>query len=126
MRHILPESQIHPTALATVDQNYRSVVEEVSTAVGRDAIVVVGMAQNPHVKRARKALKDAGVQFTYLEYGSYVSDWRKRTAIKMWTGWPTFPMVFAGGFLVGGASEAITLLGDGSLQRIASNRTLAG
>jgi monothiol glutaredoxin len=126
MRHILPESQIHPTALATVDQNYRSVVEEVSTAVGRDAIVVVGMAQNPHVKRARKALKDAGVQFTYLEYGSYVSDWRKRTAIKMWTGWPTFPMVFAGGFLVGGASETITLLGDGSLQRIASNRTLAG
>lgn len=126
MRHILPETQIHPTALATVDQNYRSVVEEVSAAVGRDAIVVVGMAQNPHVKRARKALKDAGVQFTYLEYGSYVSDWRKRTAIKMWTGWPTFPMVFAGGFLVGGASETITLLGDGSLQRIASNRTLAG
>lgn len=126
MRHILPESQIHPTALATVDKNYRSVVEEVSAAVGREAIVVVGMAQNPHVKRARKALKEAGVQFTYLEYGSYVSDWRKRTAIKMWTGWPTFPMVFAGGFLVGGASETITLLGDGSLQRIASNRTLAG
>ena len=123
MRHILPESRIHPAALATVDQNHRSIVDEVSAAVERDAVVVVGMAQNPVVRKARKSLSDAGVSFTYLEYGSYLSEWRKRNALKMWTGWPTFPMVFVGGFLVGGAAETAVLLADGSLQRLASSRS---
>ena len=125
MRPILPESRIHPAALSAVEQNHRSIVDEVSAAVERDAVVVVGMAQNPVVKRARKALKDAGVSFTYLEYGSYVSEWRKRNALKMWTGWPTFPMVFAGGFLIGGAKDTEALLANGTLQRIAANRSLA-
>ncbi len=53
------------------------------------------MAQNPHVKNVRKALKNAGIDFTYLEYGSYFSQWRKRLAIKMWSGWPTFPRLRA-------------------------------
>ncbi|MBU6159967.1 MAG: glutaredoxin [Myxococcales bacterium] len=126
MRPVLPESRIHPAALSAVEQNHRSIVDEVSAAVDRDAVVVVGMAQNPVVKRARKALKDAGVSFTYLEYGSYLSDWRKRNALKMWTGWPTFPMVFAGGFLIGGASDTEALLANGDLQRIAASRSLVG
>jgi glutaredoxin-related protein len=28
----------------------------------------------------------------------------------MWTGWPTFPMVFVRGVLVGGASDLIKLI----------------
>ena len=34
----------------------------------------------------------AGIDFYYLEYGSYFSQWHRRLALKMWTGWPTFPM----------------------------------
>ena len=70
------------------------------------------MAQNPHPKRVRKALKAKGVAHEYLEYGSYTSEWRRRTALKMWTGWPTFPMCFHKGVLVGGANELIALLGQ--------------
>jgi monothiol glutaredoxin len=35
----------------------------------------------------------------------------------MWTGWPTFPMVFAKGVLVGGAGELEKLLASGELKR---------
>jgi glutaredoxin-related protein len=39
----------------------------------------------------------------------------------MWTGWPTFPMVFVKGILVGGASETKVLLESGELQRMLAN-----
>ena len=35
----------------------------------------------------------------------------------MWTGWPTFPMVFAKGVLIGGASDLERLLASGELKR---------
>ena len=55
--------------------------------------------------RARRSTR-AGIAHHYLEYGSYFSEWRRRNALKMWTGWPTFPMVFVKGALVGGAERA--------------------
>ena len=61
--------------------------------------------------------RETGVPYHYLGYGSYLSDWRRRTALKMWTGWPTFPMVFVDGVLIGGARELIGLLGNGELER---------
>ena len=73
------------------------------------------MAQNPVVKRARKMLGEAGVQYTYLEYGSYFSKWKPRLAIKLWAGFPTFPMIFIDGALVGGASELQKLKDAGKL-----------
>ena len=76
------------------------------------------MAQNPHVKRARRALEAAGVEFHYLEYGSYLTGWRRRLAIKMWSGWPTFPQVFVRGTLIGGANGARAALADGSLRAL--------
>src|SRR5207245_2254629 len=42
---------------------------------------------------------------------------RKRFAVKMWTGWPTFPMVFVKGVLVGGASDLAKLIESGELPR---------
>jgi glutaredoxin-related protein len=35
----------------------------------------------------------------------------------MWTGWPTLPMVFVNGVLVGGASDLKRLLESGELTR---------
>ena len=76
------------------------------------------MRQNPYPRRARKALQAAGVAHEYLEYGSYLGEWRRRTALKMWTGWPTLPLVFVKGTLVGGAEDLDRLIASGELKRL--------
>jgi glutaredoxin-related protein len=81
------------------------------------------MAQNPHVKNVRKALTDAGVAFEYLEYGSYFSAWKERLAIKLWSGWPTFPQVFVRGALLGGEELTKAALADGTLKSRAAAPT---
>jgi glutaredoxin-related protein len=114
-RLTLSEDKKSPAVREQVASFHRDVVEQVAAAVARDRWVVVGMAQNPFVKRARKALDAAGVKFTYLEYGSYLAGWRPRLAIKLWAGFPTFPMVFRDGVLLGGAREIEKLAADGAL-----------
>jgi glutaredoxin-related protein len=104
-RTILEEAQMSPAIREKIAQHHADIVDEVKRAIAESEWVVVGMAQNPHVKRARKTLEARGIAFRYLEYGSYLSEWRRRNALKMWTGWPTFPMVFHEGVLIGGASE---------------------
>ena len=88
-RPVLDESHIHPAIRQRVAQHFKDTLAEVQTAVAAHAVVVVGMRQNPYPRKARKALLAAGVDFHDIEYGSYLSDWRRRTALKMWTGWPT-------------------------------------
>ena len=114
-RQVLTEDKIHPGARDKVASNHADIVREVQDAIGNHDVVVVGMAQNPHVKRARKVLGQKGIRFHYLEYGSYTSLWRRRNALKMWTGWPTFPMVFHKGVLVGGANEVTALVQRGEI-----------
>ena len=116
-RHILPEARIDPAIRDQIATHHRDIVDEVEAAVAAHDVVVVGMKQNPHPRRARKALKARGVPFHYLEYGSYLNTWRRRTALKMWTGWPTFPMVFVKGVLVGGADDLVKLIESGELDR---------
>jgi monothiol glutaredoxin len=115
-RPILDESSIHTAARTKVAGWNHAIVDEVKTAVAANAVVVVGMSQNPFPARARKALDAIGQPFKYLEYGSYLGMWRPRSALKMWTGWPTFPMVFVKGILVGGSSELQALIESGELK----------
>jgi len=116
-RPILPEAQIHPAVREKI-ANYRSdVLKEVQAAVAANDIVVVGMRMNPFPRRARKALDAAGLAYKYLEYGSYLSEYRRRLVLKMWTGWPTFPMVFVKGVLVGGADDVAKLIAKGEIGR---------
>jgi monothiol glutaredoxin len=115
-RMILEEAKVHPAVREKV-ANYRTdLIREVQAAVAANDIVVVGMKQNPAPRRARKLLDAAGLKYAYLEYGSYFSLWRRRLGLKMWTGWPTFPMVFVKGVLVGGASDLQKLLESGELK----------
>ena len=114
-RKILPEDHVHPSVAAVVTGKSTAVIEEIEAATAAHDVVVVGMAQNPHVKKARRALDKKGAAFHYLEYGSYLSEWRPRLEIKMWSGWPTFPMVFVKGALVGGASDLVALIESGEL-----------
>jgi glutaredoxin-related protein len=117
-RHVLDESNIHPAIRERIAGNHSDIVNEVEHAVRSNDVVVVGMAQNPHPRRARRMLDQKGIRYEYLEYGSYLSAWRRRNALKMWSGWPTFPMVFVKGTLVGGASDLGVLLDSGELEKI--------
>ena len=116
-RTILEEARLHPAIRERVATLNADIVHNVQAAAGSNPVLVVGMAGNPHVRRARKALQGAGIAHHYLEYGSYFSTWRRRTALKMWTGWPTFPMVFVRGHLVGGCREVEALIASGELKR---------
>jgi glutaredoxin-related protein len=117
-RPILDESHVHPAIRPRVAEYHADIVREVQRAVAEHAVVVVGMAHNPFPKRARKALDATGVAYKYLQYGSYFADWRRRLALKMWTGWPTLPMVFVRGTLVGGATDLEKLVASGELKRL--------
>ena len=117
-RPVLPEDQIHPAVRERVAGYHQDIVNEVRSALQQHAVVVVGMRMNPFPRKARKALEAAGIAHHYMEYGSYFSDWRRRTALKMWTGWPTLPMVFVKGTLVGGFTDLERLIDSGELKRM--------
>jgi glutaredoxin-related protein len=108
-------AKVHPHASAAQAAFHADTVAEVRRAVESQKVVVVGMAWNPNVSRARRILTEKGVTFTYLEYGNYLSGWKKRLAIKLWSGWPTFPQIFVDGVLIGGCSDMVALTGKGEL-----------
>jgi glutaredoxin-related protein len=115
MRKILSSTALHESIKDQVEGYHIDIVDEVKAAVSANSVVVVGMRYNDAVYGARKALKKAGIEFTYFEYGGYASQWRRRLALKMWTGWPTFPMIFVDQTLVGGSKDLQRLLNDGKL-----------
>lgn len=116
-RTVLEEARLHPAIRESVANRHADIVHNVQAASTSNLVLVVGMAGNPFVRKAKKALDAAGIAFHYLEYGSYFSEWRKRNALKMWSGWPTLPMVFVKGTLVGGAEELERLISSGELKR---------
>lgn len=116
IRPLLPIEKNTVRALEAIYHFHHDVVEEVSAAVAEDDVVVVGMKNNPFVQKTRKALTSAGISYTYLGYGSYFSQWKERLAIKLWSGWPTYPQIFVHGTLIGGDSDLKTMMEAGSLQ----------
>ena len=117
-RSILDEAHIHPAIRERIAGYRAEVVKEVQAAVAANSVVVVGMRMNPFPKKARRLLDAAGIAYHYLEYGSYLGDYRRRLALKLWTGWPTYPMVFVKGVLIGGASDLEKLLANGELNKM--------
>jgi len=117
-RNILGDERIHPAIRAKIAGHHADIVREVEAAVAANDVVVVGMRQNPMPRRARKALDAQTISYKYLEYGSYLNTWRRRNALKMWTGWPTFPMIFVKGALIGGATDLEKLIAGGELKRL--------
>ena len=108
-RPLLDESRVHPAIRAAMASTNTDIVQEVEAAVAAHPVVVVGMRQNPFPRKARALLDRHGVRYHYLEYGSYFSEWRRRLALKMWSGWSTFPMIFVRGVLVGGYTDLAKL-----------------
>jgi glutaredoxin-related protein len=105
MRKILNENQVSSVAAQKISAFHSAIVEEVEKATQQNEWVVVGMSQNPVVKKARAYLEAKNIAFKYIEHGSYFSKWKERLAIKLWSGWPTFPQIFHNGKLVGGFED---------------------
>ena len=116
-RPLLDEADIHPAVRDKIATSRVDIVREVMEAIAANDVVVVGMALNPMPRQARRLLDAAKIPYKYLTYGSYFSEWRRRNALKMWTGWPTFPMIFVKGTFIGGASDLAKLVGSGELKR---------
>lgn len=117
-RPILDEEKIHPAIRDSISGYQADILEEVQAAIAAHDVVVVGMKQNPFPKRARALLDKKGIAYEYLEYGSYFGMWRRRLALKMWAGWPTFPMIFIKGVLIGGTSDLRALDERGELESL--------
>ncbi|HWZ49076.1 MAG TPA: glutaredoxin domain-containing protein [Herbaspirillum sp.] len=122
-RSILDEAHIHPAIRQSISDAHADIVGEVQAAIASNAVVVVGMTQNPFPRKACKALDAIGAAYKYLEYGSYLSQWKRRTALKMWTGWSTFPMIFVNGALIGGASDLQRLIASGEFAGLIAKGT---
>lgn len=114
--------QVHPNVAKAQSEFHADIVREVAAAVARHPVVVVGMAQNPVVRKVRRFLDAKGVTYEYLQYGSYLSMWKQRLAIKLWSGWPTFPQVYIHGVLVGGCKDVMALDQAGELDRLIARR----
>ena len=121
-RQILDESRMHPAIRDKIANLNADIVHNVQAATGSNPVLVVGMRGNSHCRRVRAALGTAGVPHHYLEYGSYLSAWRQRNALKMWTGWPTFPMIFVKGTFIGGADDLEKLLTADQLKPLLAAR----
>jgi len=125
-RQILANTAIHPSIHHKLGKGYgkgvdqEGIIENIKNAAQNTPVLVLGMRQNPVCRAVQKNLKKGNVDFKYLEYGSYFSEWQPRLAIKMWTGWPTFPMVFVNGLLVGGNHEVSGLINSGELTSMLS------
>jgi monothiol glutaredoxin len=116
-RSVLAADRVSPRALAQMTRFQASFLAEVQALVDKNDIAVIGMAHNPNVPRARRALDRAGLAYAYLGHGSYLSGYRRRLVVKMWTGWPWFPQVFVKGVLIGGADDVEAELADGTLKK---------
>lgn len=116
-RSVLSTDKVDAEALAAITGFHSGVVEEVRNTVEKNTVVIVGMKQNPVVSKACSTLKAQGIPFKYLEYGSYLSMWKPRLAIKIWSGWPTFPQVFVQGKLIGGNREMQQWIKAGKLKK---------
>lgn len=65
-RPLLTSERVTPAALNFMFAYHQKTIDEVTAAIGTNRIVVVGMAQNPFVKKVRKALSAANVDFIIL------------------------------------------------------------
>ena len=102
----------------SISEFHNSIIADLQQCIAQNDVVVVGMAVNPFVKKARKLLNEKNIPFVYKEYGGYFSAWKERLAIKMWSGWPTFPQVFVRQTLIGGATDLEKALENNSLQEL--------
>lgn len=118
MHSLSTQVRVHPAIRERMANYHQDVVDRVKRAVSTHDVVVVGMKQNPFPRKARQLLEREGIAHEYLEWGSYFSQWKPRLAIKLWSGWPTFPQIFVKGTLIGGYADLQRLITSGELRQL--------
>ncbi len=118
MLQLPPRPPIHPAIISAQQAYQADLVEEVAKAVATHKVVVVGVAWLTAGKRACELLDAQKIPYQYLEYGSYLSGWRRRLALKIWVGWSTFPLIFINGTFIGGGSDLRKLHETGELKKM--------
>ena len=113
-----PRPPVHPAVAQKQAEYHADLVEEVAKAAASEKVVVVGVSGLQPGRRARRLLDEQKIPYRYLQYGSYFRGWRRRLALKMWMGWPTFPLIFIKGTFVGGASDLKKLIDSGELKKL--------
>ena len=117
-RATLEHNRIHPAINDKLASYQGELVARVEALVQANDVVIVGMSMNPFPGRARRLLDERGIRYEYLGLGSYLSQWRLRLALKMWTGWSTFPMIFVKRTLIGGFTDLKRLADSGELAKL--------
>lgn len=117
-RVTLDFSRVHPAINDKLAGYQSELLARVEALVQANDVVIVGMAMNPFPGRARRLLDERGIRYEYLGLGSYLSQWRLRLALKMWTGWATFPMIFVKRTLIGGFTDLKRLVDSGELAKL--------
>jgi glutaredoxin-related protein len=118
MRTVFDPAKVHPAVAPKIESYKAELLAEAARAVAENDVVVLGMSQNPFPGRACKLLDAEGIKYRYLEYGSYLGRYRDRLVFKMWTGWPTFPMIFVKQTFVGGFEDLKRLAESGELKKM--------
>lgn len=111
-------TRVHPAIAGQVGNYQAELIARVELLVQQHDVVIVGMSMNPFPGRARRLLDAQGIAYEYLELGSYLSQWRLRLGLKMWTGWPTFPMIFVKRTFIGGFRDLKRLVDSGELSTL--------
>jgi monothiol glutaredoxin len=105
MRKQIETQKIHSGAKQAIQNFYPDTIAEIEAAIAKHEWVVIGMTANAFVGKAHRLLEKQNKTYHKITKGSYVSKWQERLAIKMWSGWPTFPQIFHKGILIGGYSD---------------------
>ena len=118
MRPTFDEAKVQPAVRPAIQAFHADLLGQVQALIASHDVVVVGMAINPFPGRARRLLEAQGIAYEYLGIGSYFSGWRQRLALKLWTGWATFPMIFVKGTFIGGFQDLQRLVSSGELSTL--------
>lgn len=117
-RSTFDAARVHPAIARQLGDYQAELISRVEKLIQEHDVVVVGMTMNPFPGRARKLLDAQGISYEYLGLGSYLSQWRLRLGLKMWTGWPTFPMIFVKRTFIGGFQDLKRLVDSGELAKL--------
>lgn len=111
-------TRVHPAIAGQLAGYQAELIARVEQLIQQHDVVIVGMSMNPFPGRARRLLDEQGIRYEYLGLGSYLSQWRLRLGLKMWTGWPTFPMIFVKRTFIGGFRDLKQLVDSGELAKL--------